>query len=204
MNSKPWDARVAHLLIRPLKDSWVTPNSLTTLRLMAGLGAGAAFASGEWANLGALLFVVSNFLDHTDGELARLSGKTSRAGHFYDLACDAIVHILLFVSIGIGLQEGVLGAWALPLGILAGLGVATIFHLRHEMEQRYGKAAVRQPRLMGFEAEDVLYLLPLVTVFDGLLPFLIAAAIGASIAAVLVLLQFIDRQNPSKILGQKP
>ena len=45
---------------------------------------------------------MSNFLDHTDGELARMSGKSSRLGHLYDLASDAAVTILLFMAIGIG------------------------------------------------------------------------------------------------------
>jgi phosphatidylglycerophosphate synthase len=142
------------------------------------------------------LFVLSNFLDHTDGELARLSGKSSRLGHFYDLACDAIVHILLFVSIGIGLHALGRGVWAVPLGLIAGFGVAAIFYLRNKIEQRLGKAAVRQPRLLGFELEDVLYLLPLVTLLNGLLPFLITAAIGAPIAAVLVTRQFLRMRDP--------
>jgi archaetidylinositol phosphate synthase len=191
MDVKPWDARAAYFLVQPFKDSWVTPNYFTTLRLMAGLGSGAAFASGLWPNLGACLFVLSNFLDHTDGELARLSGKSSRLGHFYDLTCDAIVHILLFVSIGIGLHALGRGVWTVPLGLIAGFGVAVVFHLRNKIEQRLGKAAVRQPRLLGFELEDVLYLLPLVTLLNGLLPFLITAAIGAPIGAVLVTRQFL-------------
>lgn len=78
------------MLVRPLIKTWVTPNHLTTLRLLAGLAGVAALADGSyrWTNVGALLFVLSNFLDHTDGELARMSGKTSRFGHAYDLACD--------------------------------------------------------------------------------------------------------------------
>ena len=55
-----------------------------------------------WSNIAALLLILSNFLDHSDGELARMSGKTSRIGHLYDLASDAAVTILLFVAIGIG------------------------------------------------------------------------------------------------------
>ena len=39
-----------------------------------------------------------NFHDHTDGELARIGGKTSRIGHLYDLASDAAVTILLFIA----------------------------------------------------------------------------------------------------------
>ena len=64
--------------------------------------------------------MLSNFVDHTDGELARISGKSSRIGHFYDLACDALVTVMLFVGMGVGVggassaSEGVavlLGAW---------------------------------------------------------------------------------------------
>ena len=49
-----------------------------------------------------------------------------------------------------------------------------------------GKTAAKQASLGGFETEDVLYLLPLVTVFDGLEPFLIAASIGAPLFAIWV------------------
>jgi TRAP-type uncharacterized transport system fused permease subunit len=83
-----------------------------------------------------------------------------------------------------------------PLGLIAGFGVAAIFHLRNKIEQRLGKAAVRQPRLLGFELEDVLYLLPLVTLLNGLLPFLITAAIGAPLGAVLVTRQFLRMRDP--------
>src|ERR1700753_1604584 len=89
---RPWDARLARRLVTPLKDSRATPNHLTTVRLAVGLAAAAAFLPGtyRWMNIGALLMVLSNFLDHTDGELARISGKTSRIGHIYDLASDAL------------------------------------------------------------------------------------------------------------------
>src|SRR5690242_12924892 len=100
---RPWDARLARWLVTPLKDTRTTPNHLTTVRLAFGLAAAAAFLPGTygWTNAGALLLILSNFLDHTDGELARISGKTSRIGHLYDLASDAVVTILLFLAIGV-------------------------------------------------------------------------------------------------------
>src|SRR6201996_9477022 len=102
---RPWDARLARRLVTPLKDTRATPNHLTTVRLAVGFAAAAAFLPGTygWTNIGALLLVLSNFLDHTDGELARISGKTSRIGHLYDLASDAVVTVLLFLAIGIGI-----------------------------------------------------------------------------------------------------
>lgn len=188
---RPWDARLARRLVTPLKDSRATPNHLTTLRLAAGLAAAAAFLPGTygWTNLGALLMVLSNFLDHTDGELARISGKTSRIGHIYDLASDALVTVLLFLAIGIGVGTRVGTLLQLPpawLGLAAGSAVALIFYLRMRIESMVGKSGTQQGRLAGFETEDVLYLMPLVTVCNGLTNFLIAAAIGAPLFAIWV------------------
>jgi archaetidylinositol phosphate synthase len=188
---RPWDARLARRLVTPLKDSRATPNHLTTIRLAVGLAAAAAFLPGSygWTNFGALLMVLSNFLDHTDGELARISGKTSRIGHLYDLASDALVTILLFLALGIGVGTHVGSLLQLPpalLGLMAGSAVALIFYLRMKIESRVGKSGTQQGSLGGFETEDILYLMPLVTLCNGLTNFLIAAAIGAPLFAIWV------------------
>ncbi|HEY4341116.1 MAG TPA: CDP-alcohol phosphatidyltransferase family protein [Steroidobacteraceae bacterium] len=195
---RPWDARLGRRLVTPLKDSWVTPNHLTTVRLIVGLAGALAFMPGTWGwtNLAALLVILSNFLDHTDGELARISGKTSRIGHLYDLASDALVTILLFCCIGIGVAAT--AARAMPFGVppalmgtVAGAAVALIFYLRMRIEELLGKAGTQQSSLAGFETEDVLYLLPLVTLFGGLTPFLLAASVGAPLFALLVVADFL-------------
>lgn len=192
---RPWDARLARRLVTPLKDSRATPNHLTTVRLAFGLAAAAAFLPGTygWTNLGALLLILSNFLDHTDGELARISGKTSRIGHIYDLASDAVVTILLFLAIGIGVSAKVDLLLQMPpvlLGLLSGAAAALIFYLRMRIEEMGGKAASKQASVGGFETEDVLYLLPLVTLINGLTPFLIAASIGAPLFASWVIFDY--------------
>lgn len=194
MTRRPWDVQLARWLIRPLVNSWVHPNILTTVRLAVGLGGAVLFATGSAFNAGAVLIVLSNFLDHTDGELARLSGKTSRFGHFYDLSSDALVTVGMFVGLGIGLQN-TLGWHSMLYGALAGLAVAGIFHLRNIIENNYGKEATRQPSWAGFETEDVLYLIPLVTLADQQAMFLLAAAIGAPIGFVVVLVQFVKTVN---------
>jgi phosphatidylglycerophosphate synthase len=186
---------LARRLITPLKDTWVTPNYLTTVRLFVGLAAAAAFVPGSygWSNLAALLLVLSNFLDHTDGELARISGKTSRIGHIYDLASDAVVTVLLFFSMGVGItakHSVVLGVSPALLGMAAGVAVALIFWLRMRIEDLGGKEASRQPSMGGFETEDVLYLLPLVTLCDGVEPFVVAASIGAPLFAAWVIFDY--------------
>jgi archaetidylinositol phosphate synthase len=192
---RPWDARLARRLVAPLIHSWVTPNHLTTLRLMVGLAAAAAFIPGRyvWSNFAALLLILSNFLDHTDGELARMSGKTSRFGHLYDLASDAAVTILLFIAIGVGVaaKPGIdLGLPPAILGLLAGTAIALIFYLRMRIEELLGKTATRQASFGGFETEDVLYLLPLATLSNALVPMLLAASICAPLYAVWVVIDY--------------
>jgi phosphatidylglycerophosphate synthase len=192
---RPWDARLARWLVTPLAESRVTPNHLTTVRLAVGLAGAVAFTRGTygWCNIAALLVILSNFLDHTDGELARVSGKTSRVGHVYDLASDAAVTILLFVSMGVGVgtsSDNALGVPPPVLGAVAGAAIALIFYLRMRVEEMAGKAATRQAALGGFETEDVLYLLPVVTLCNGIMPFLIAASIGAPLFAVWVVFDY--------------
>ncbi|WP_206956428.1 CDP-alcohol phosphatidyltransferase family protein [Trinickia acidisoli] len=192
---RTWDARFARRLVTPLKTSRVTPNHLTTVRLIVGLAGAAALArSGfAWANAGALLIVLSNFIDHTDGEFARISGKSSKLGHFYDLASDALVTVALFVCMGVGVAAAhddrpfAEPTW---LGGIAGIAVALIFYLRMRIESMAGKDGTKQASAAGFETEDVLYLLPLVTLSHSVEPFIVAASIGAPVFALWVVLDY--------------
>lgn len=144
----PWDQRLANLLIRPLLDTHVTPNMITTVGLLVGLGAIVCYALGSiLVHLGAALFMAAYVIDHADGELARLTGKTSDFGHYYDLAVDGLVVGGVFVGMGLGLQDqtrAVPPAW---LGVIAGISIALIFVLRLELERRFSKAATRQPNV---------------------------------------------------------
>jgi archaetidylinositol phosphate synthase len=191
---RQWDARLARLLVTPLMSTWVTPNHLTTVRLLVGVASALAFGAGSyrWVNIGAFLLVASNFIDHTDGELARISGKTSRIGHFYDLAADAFVTVALFAGIGAGVARAGQAMFAPPLalGCVAGVAVALIFFLRMRIEECAGKAGTRQASVAGFEMEDVLYLMPVVTLAGGVQTFLYAASIGAPLFALWVIVDY--------------
>ncbi|MGF6260513.1 CDP-alcohol phosphatidyltransferase family protein [Paraburkholderia youngii] len=192
---RTWDARLARRLVTPLIDTWVTPNHLTTLRLLIGVAGALCLAHGGfgWANAGALLIVLSNFVDHTDGELARVGGKSSRIGHFYDLACDALVTVMLFVGMGIGVGGAQIDALKLApgmLGAVAGVAVALIFFLRMRIEEMVGKAGTKQASVGGFETEDVLYLLPIVTLTNVVAPFVVVASIGAPLFAAWVVIDY--------------
>lgn len=177
----PPDQRLARSLVRPLVHTAVTPNHLTTLRLLLGLAACAGYAMGGalWFVVGSIMFLLSTLLDHADGELARLSGKTSRLGHLYDLATDVLIQVLLFMAIGIGLRHTWLGETALALGLVAGVAIGGLFYTCQTLERRLGKKQAGLPRVAGFDAEDALYVVAPITWIGGLEVLLILAVITA-------------------------
>ena len=188
----PWDQRIARFLVRPLMHTPVMPNHITALRLLTGLGACGCLAYGEMPLIhwGAGLFIISNFIDHMDGELARLSGRASRFGHIFDIISDVIVHTLLFVSIGIGLSDGWLGDAAWVMGVVSGLSVSGLFALFQYLEDHTGVKQAGLPRLAGFEVEDVMYLISPAIWAGGLVPILILATAGAPLFGIWALIRY--------------
>ena len=191
MSIAPWDHRLARLLVRPLASTPVHPNHLTAAGLILGLAAAVLFAQGDpgLANLAAALYMAAIFMDHTDGELARMTGKTSTFGHYFDHGAAVTNYVALFIGVGFGLGGGALGAWAMPMGLLAGISVGAIFAGRFYIEERFGHDVVKQESFAGFEIEDTLYIIGPVTWLGGLTPFLIAACIGAPLFLAVVIRQ---------------
>jgi phosphatidylglycerophosphate synthase len=73
--------------VRAIAPSSVTPNHITSLRLLTAVSAALAFAAGgaTWPAVGGVIFLLSMLLDRADGELARQTGRSSPAGHRYDV-----------------------------------------------------------------------------------------------------------------------
>lgn len=179
--AKTWAHALARRLIGPLRGSRVTPNHLTTLRLVTGIAAALAFATGHYGLIvaGGAVFMLSALLDRADGELARLSSHHSRFGHRYDIFSDIVVNVAVFIGMGFGLTHTVLGGWAPWFGIVAGVSVALIFWLVILLDARTGGSDVLFDARLGFDLDDTLFLIGPVAWLDGLLPLLVVAVIGA-------------------------
>ena len=98
---KPRDAWWTVLLVDPIAARLVrlvapyrriTPNVLTVIATIIGLGSAACFAmqSRWWLVAGALLFHVSFIVDCMDGKIARLNGTGSLFGAWFDFVFDRI------------------------------------------------------------------------------------------------------------------
>ena len=144
-------------LMRPLVGTSVTPNHITTLRAMTGAIAclGFAWGSREAQIWGGVIWVVSALLDRADGELARLSGRISATGHLYDWVCDLAVNAAMFVAIGVGLRDGYVGFWSIPLGFLCGVCLALCLYWCEVLEERVAPGTVVLGGAGGFDPDDL-------------------------------------------------
>ncbi len=174
-------------MVKPLAATPIRPNHITALTLLMTIAAGVLFAEGSalYANWAAGLFVLARFLDHFDGELARLQGTSSRFGYYFDYAVGGLSYAALFAGMGIGHMGGELGIWALLLGG-AGAASALISLFSNigidERSENLGESGtVGYPRFGGFELEDGIYLIAPITWLGFLTPFFVAAGIGATL-----------------------
>jgi len=186
MSHNTWIHKVARLTVsKPLAATRITPNQVTTARLTLGLTAAGFLALGDdtWRSIGAGIFVVAMILDRADGDLARLTGRTSPDGHIFDLVSDSICNAIIFVGLGIGLRDGEYGLLSVPMGLLAGAAVATILWLVIRIEELDGARAAELGSFAGFDPDDAIIAVPILIwlgMADGLL---LAASIGAPLFA---------------------
>lgn len=176
----PYDQRLARAIIRPFVKTGLHPNHVTGASLLLGIAAGLAFAFGpagsEYA--GALLFMLAVLVDHMDGELARMTGRTSTFGHYFDYVVGSLNYTILFCSLGVCLYRRDLGEAALWVGLGAGLSNLLIVALRLLLERRHGSEAVEHPAASGFEIEDFIYLIGPIIWAGGLVQFFWVYGLG--------------------------
>lgn len=107
----------------------VSPNQVSVFAICVGVLAGLSFAvGGYWpALIGAVLLQISAVIDCVDGDIARIVFKESPLGKWLDIVGDQIVHISVFVGIGVGLWRLGVDAPVKELALSAAIGVCISF-----------------------------------------------------------------------------
>lgn len=190
MSHNTWIHRIARVtIVNPLVPTRVTPNQLTTARLVTGIAAAAVIGAGTplWRDVGAAIFVLSVLLDRADGDLARLTGRTSPSGHRYDMIADAVSNALILIGLGVGLRGGEYGSLAVPMGLLAGLAVVAILGMVMRIEEMEGHRAAELPSFWGFDIDDAVLLIPVFIWLGQAEGLLLAAALIAPLVALFFL-----------------
>jgi phosphatidylglycerophosphate synthase len=108
---------------------------------MLGLLALFFFSRGGYvfSLIGAFFFQFFYILDNCDGEVARAKGLSTRWGGWFDVGCDAVIHLLFFPAIAWGLYQIGKGQEVLFLGKLAMYGILitfSIFMIKRALKKR--------------------------------------------------------------------
>lgn len=190
--------RISRQLTRFFVRTTMTPNQITGLSLALGLAAAFLFFQGNYfaAVAGAGVLLLSAWTDCTDGEVARLKFQESKFGSSLDIISDNIVHLAVFISIGMGLYFATGNRVYIALGLLAALGSAVSFALMfakvtrgklQASEGRAGESGPGEPDLAAQMANrDFIYLIFLLAVAGQLGVFIFITAIGANVFAVFL------------------
>ena len=123
--SRHLNRRISRPLARALSHTPVTPNLVSISSLGIAAGAMVSFVVGL-PILGGLLAQASSVADGVDGDLARLTGKTSRFGGFMDAVLDRYADALIILGLTIWAADGAeTGVWIVGLWASVGAFTAT-------------------------------------------------------------------------------
>ncbi|MCS7081485.1 MAG: CDP-alcohol phosphatidyltransferase family protein [Bacteroidetes bacterium] len=114
---------ISWALVRVLSRTRVHPNLVSLAGLGSGLGAAFAlsqYEQGGWLWLGAGLLFLWHVFDGADGQLARLTGRSSELGKILDGLCDHGTFAALYVSLAWASAPS-WGSWAFLLAASAAL-----------------------------------------------------------------------------------
>ena len=82
----------------------LSPNFWTVVGLVIALASAVVYGMGMEFGLiiGGILLLVSGFFDMVDGQVARVTGKTSKKGEYLDSMFDKISEVAIFLGILVG------------------------------------------------------------------------------------------------------
>ncbi len=176
----------------------LTPNQITFIAMIIGLFSAACFWSGgyEASLAGALLLLLSAWVDCADGEVARLKFQESPLGGVLDIWADNIVHAAAFFSIGMGLYFSTENGIYKTLGTLAVVGSLVSFALLQsslidsKMRATQGESAQNEKQkedaslVDQMANRDFIYFLLAMALIDQLGIFIALTAVGSNVFAL--------------------
>ena len=191
--STPWDQKLAYIISKPFIFFKIHPNIVTFIGILFGAFAFIFYSFGNlfYAKVASLLFFVAACFDHVDGEVARKLNKSSTLGHYLDHVGVCLSYIFLFVGLGIYAEKNF--NTDLTYSYVSAFCVFLIMTIRFILERMKGGFAIEQKNILGFEHEDIIYIVIPITFFNKIDIFLLCSFIGTPIFLFITIFIFINK-----------
>jgi len=193
--STPWDQRIAGIISKPFIFFNVHPNIVTIFGIILGLISGYLYSIGDifYAKIASIFFFFAACFDHVDGEVARKLNKTSIFGHYLDHVGVCVSYIALFIGLGFYADKNFnLG---LNYAYISALCIFLIMTIRFILERVKGAEIIHQNNILGFEHEDIIYVVIPITFLNKISYFLYLSYIGLPIFLVITILFFVYKMK---------
>ena len=107
----------------------ISPNTLSTLALLSGLGAGVLFACEQpsWA---VLLIIICGLFDILDGKVAKRTNRKSLFGAIYDSTLDRYSEFFIYLGLAVHFRFH----WAIWIIFFTFLGATMVSYTRARAE----------------------------------------------------------------------
>ncbi|MCX6165424.1 MAG: CDP-alcohol phosphatidyltransferase family protein [Ignavibacteriae bacterium] len=98
---------ISFLFVKLIYPTNLTPNQISIISMIFGLGSGVLFYFGEYFYIiaGGIFIFISNVLDCADGQLARLKKNGTKVGRIIDGFIDYVTGASIFFGIGFALHH---------------------------------------------------------------------------------------------------
>lgn len=116
--------RAGILVARAARVMRLSPNAVSILAALVGVAGGAMLASEPLATTGFGMLIVHGVIDSADGQLARMTGRTSDFGRVLDGISGYVTHIAAYLGVVIGVIGRGGSPWIVVLAVIAGVCTA--------------------------------------------------------------------------------
>jgi len=116
--------RAGYVVARAARLIGLSPNALSVLAGVAGAIGGALIAWPHLALAGVGGLVLHGIIDSADGQLARMTGKTSELGRILDGVAGYVTHVALYVALVAVVVRAGGSWWILGIAVLSGVSTA--------------------------------------------------------------------------------
>lgn len=121
----------------------LTPNGVSILAAIIGTAGGALLYDENLAVWGWLLLVGHGVFDSADGQLARLTNRTSELGRILDGVAGYVTHVAIFVALALQAVDRGSGPMIWLSTVLAGISVAVHAQLYEYHRVAYIRFAIQ-------------------------------------------------------------